>query len=134
MDQHPVDTESEFRIIINHHPEYERYYSVKTGLSGLHINHSVFIHNADNPFANFEVLNALYINRNEADLIKPAFNKKGGHPILISPKIINDILSNENHDIYLNNFLNKFLFKKIETRDESILVNVNTKGDYKKLM
>ena len=75
-------------------------------------NHPVFIHNADNPFANHKVLKALYSNRTDADLIKPVFKKTGGHPILISNKIVKDIVSYKNYDIHLNDFLKNYSIGK----------------------
>lgn len=119
-------------IAVNHHPEFERFYSIKTGLSNLRDDNPVFIHNADNPFASQAVLKSLFINRGDADFIKPVFDKKGGHPILISKRIVSDIISSENHKIHLNYFLKNYSSKEIEMDDEKILVNINTESDYKK--
>ena len=133
LDEHPINADAEITYAINQHPEYERFYSVQTGLSKVLSNHPVFIHNADNPFANHEVLKALYSSRTGADLIKPVFKKTGGHPILISNKIVKDIVSYKNYDIHLNDFLKNYSIKTIKINDEKILINVNTMSDYKNL-
>lgn len=130
LEDHPI---KDVILAINHHPEFERFYSIKTGLSNIIGKFPVFIHNADNPFANQEVLKTLFINREDADFIKPIINTKGGHPILISKRIVNDIILSENHNIHLNNFLKKYSCKEIEMEDKKILVNVNTESEYKKL-
>lgn len=130
LDEHPM---KDITIALNQHPEFERFYSIKAGLSKVKINYPVFIHNADNPFASKQVLNTLFNNRAEADFIKPVFKSKGGHPIFISNKIARDINSNNNFDIHLNDFLRNYSCRKIEVDDEKILINVNTVNDYLKL-
>ena len=130
LSDHPLKAVT---IVMNQHPEYERFYSVKTGLSKIENNNPIFIHNVDNPYANKEVLEVLFANKGKADFIKPIFNTMGGHPILISKGIANDIVLNNNYDIHLNDFLRNYSRKKIEVDDEKILVNVNLESDYRKL-
>lgn len=124
---------SEINIVVNHHPEKGRFYSISKGLSALEDDYPVFIHNVDNPFADKELLNALYTNRSEADLIKPVYKNKGGHPVLISNNIVRDILTNKNYDIHLNNFLSIYSSRSINSTDKRILTNINTESDYKNL-
>ncbi|MCK5170754.1 MAG: NTP transferase domain-containing protein [Bacteroidales bacterium] len=50
------------KIAINKHPEWHRFYSLKTGAKSLSEDSTVFIHNVDNPFVNCEVLNELLEN------------------------------------------------------------------------
>jgi len=121
------------KIIVNQYPENGRLYSIKKGLSALKNNDPVFIHNVDNPFADKDLLNSLYTNKAKADLIKPVFKNRGGHPILISNKIVRDILAGKNYDIHLNSFLRKYSCESIEVSDERILTNINTESDYKNL-
>jgi len=132
LDQSPIRLIDELDFVVNQHPEYERFYSLKLGVGMVKNNQPVFLHNADNPFANLEILEDLYFNREMADFIKPVFNKRGGHPILISHKILRDIILVKNHDINLNDFLKKYSCKEIETTDENILLNINRISDYKK--
>jgi len=133
LDQSPIRFIDELDFVVNQHPEYERFYSFKLGIGRVKNNQPVFLHNADNPFANYETLNDLYLNRGKADFVKPVFNKRGGHPILISHKILRDIILVKNHDINLNEFLKKYSCKEIETTDENILLNINRMSDYENI-
>ena len=119
------------RIVINHHPEYERFYSIHYGLSSMRKRNYVFIHNVDNPFVNESVMENLYLSREEADWLKPTYSNRGGHPILISEKIVREIVSSKNYKQHLSGFLAKYSFKAIEVSDEKILTNINTEKDYK---
>jgi len=132
LEQNPIKLTTDVEYVVNEHPEYERFFSVKTGLSAVNHNHIVFIHNADNPFANQKTLEILYANRRLADIVKPVFNSKGGHPILISNQIVREIISTKDYDINLNDFLKNYSQKRIQTEDEKIILNVNTMDDYKK--
>ncbi len=131
LDENKINISREVNIVVNQHPEYGRFYSIKKGLSALEKDHPVFIHNVDNPFADKELLQALYTKKLKADLIKPVYENKGGHPILISNNIVRDILANKNYDIHLNNFLRKYSSRSIDSTDKRILTNINTESDYK---
>lgn len=128
-----INKQTNIQCVINSHPEFERYYSIKVGLSVLGNDNYVFIHNADNPYANQNILKELYNHRSEADYIKPIYKGRGGHPILISPLVVKDINSIENYNIRFNDFLKKYTAKEISTDDNKILVNINTIFDYSKL-
>ena len=120
-------------FILNRHPEYERFYSLKTGLSALSGKGFVFIHNADNPFVEQELLEKIYFDREEADVIKPVFDGKGGHPVLISDKIRNEIMAEADNDVRLDDFLRQYVQKRVKADNDKILVNINTLDDYNKL-
>jgi len=121
------------RFVVNRHPEYGSFYSLKQGLSAISEKQFVFIHNADNPFAEEEVLENLYKNRLEDGIVKPVYKEKGGHPVLIGDTIRNAIHAETGNDIRLDNFLGKFPQKKINVSTENILVNVNMPEDYRNL-
>ena len=70
--------------------------------------------------------------RNLADYIIPECNGRGGHPILISDKIINDIRATEEDQVHMKEFLNQYSRLKIPVKDEKVLVNINTIGEYKR--
>lgn len=89
--KHQVKLSANVKLTINKHPEWHRFYSLKLGAKSLTENHSVFVHNVDNPFVNYEVLDELIGSADKADYISPEFDKKGGHPFLISGKIIQDL-------------------------------------------
>ncbi len=118
------------KFVINKHPEWHRFYSLKIGARSLSKVHSVFIHNVDNPFVNHEVLKNLLIHRDNADYVSPEFEGKGGHPFLISEKVIKEITCTEEDQKHLKEFLNQFPKMKVPVGDEKILVNINTLEEY----
>ncbi len=120
------------KVVINEHPEWHRFYSLKIGAKSLSETHSVFIHNVDNPFVNNDVLKALFNNINTADYISPEFEGKGGHPFLLSEKVIKEIAQVEEDRKHLKEFLNQFLKIKVPVEDEKVLVNINTTEEYRK--
>ncbi len=133
LDQHAIEFPENVRFILNEHPGYERFYSVKLGLSAINRNRFVFIHNADNPFVEQDVLEQIFEKREEADIVKPVYKGKGGHPILISDKIRAEIISETENNIRLDDFLRKYPQKRVNVGSEKILININTPDDYQKL-
>ena len=131
LNSNNLESTKGIRIVINHHPEYERFYSIRCGLSSMRIRNFVFIHNVDNPFVDESVLENLYLSREKADWLKPTYSNRGGHPILISEKIVSEIVSSKDNSQHLSGFLAKYSFKAIEVSDEKILTNINTEKDYK---
>jgi len=121
-------------ILINHHPEWHRFYSLKLAAKEAIKNDYVFVHNVDNPFVNVNVLIELMANRQDTDYIIPTYKGKGGHPILISQKVIQDIASEKEDQLHLKDFLNKFTKKRVEVDDDNILVNINDVDDYRKFI
>jgi len=127
LEKHPLEG---ITVAVNKHPEFERFYSIKTGLSKIKSNNPVFIHNSDNPYANQIVLKVLFTSREDADFIKPVFEGKGGHPILISYKIVKKLILHDDQKIHLNEFLKNYSFIGIEVKNDKILININTKEEY----
>ena len=120
------------KIVINKHPDWHRFYSLKIGVKSLVEAKSVFVHNVDNPFVNHNVLNKLLEKINTADYISPEFNGKGGHPILLSEKIINIVRSTQVDQLHFKEFLNQYPKMKVQVDDEKVLVNINTFDEYRK--
>lgn len=121
-------------ITINNHPEWERFYSIKTGLEQLKNADWVFIHPVDNPYIETEVAKALIKNKNKADYIVPRYLEKGGHPILIGKKVINQLLNTNENDLNFKYFLQSFSRFDIEVDTEKVLLNINTLRDYDRFM
>ena len=116
---------SKTQFIINPNHELGRFSSIKIGIKQISTSH-VFIHNVDNPYAKKEVLDQIYSERLNADVVKPVMNNKGGHPVLISKKICEDILLEKDDNLNLKGILSKYLTMKVEVNDKSILLNINT--------
>jgi CTP:molybdopterin cytidylyltransferase MocA len=131
--KHPQNLPPKTQIVLNQHPEYGRFYSIKTGLQFC-TNNYTFIHNVDNPFARKKVLDQLYNARSEADVIKPAIAGKGGHPVLISKKVCDYIVHEKDHNLNLNEVLQKFQTKGVEVQDDSILLNINSHNEFIEFM
>ena len=117
-------------FVTNSHLEWERFYSIKLGIENLSNDFPVFIHNVDNPFVNQDVLSKLFSN-STANFIAPIYQGSGGHPILLSEKVGDKILSEKKNDIILSDFLKRFKKTTVEVNDKNILVNINTLKGYK---
>jgi molybdenum cofactor cytidylyltransferase len=118
------------QIAINPFPEKEKLLSVQIGLKAIKNNEMAFIHPVDNPFVNHFVLSRLLEKSNVGDYLVPDYKGKGGHPILISGKIIEKIKNLENAELNLKFFLLGFEQCRVKVNFKSILLNINTKEDY----
>ena len=88
----------------------------------------------DNPFADRETLQKLYEQRETADYIKAVFQSRGGHPILISNKVIQEIVKLKGLEKPLNLILKTFSCEKVIVENEHILTNINNESDYFRLI
>jgi molybdenum cofactor cytidylyltransferase len=135
LDEYKMCMEGAVKIAVNSHPEWERFYSLKTGLKVLdNINQQVFIHNVDNPFVNQAVLEALTEKSLDADYVSPVYKGRGGHPILLSERILADIISEKHNQLDFREYLNRYSKKMVEVDDKNVLVNINTPEEYKNLL
>jgi molybdenum cofactor cytidylyltransferase len=117
-------------VIVNRLPGKGRFYSLQTGLKCIVDGESVFIQNVDNPFVGKDVLELLLESRDQADVILPAFAGKTGHPVLLSPVVCKSIVSCEDPENRIDQYLKKFASVIVETNDAKILVNINNRADY----
>ncbi len=113
-------------IVKNHQPEKGRFVSLKLAAEQLISSNFVFIQNVDNPFVNLKLLEMLAANRSENGYSVPTFNGKGGHPILVSGKIINEINKLENINFNLRDILKHFKRKDVPVPWKNVLANINT--------
>jgi len=118
------------KFVINDYPEWDRFYSVKRGLQSLSKTQPVFIVNVDNPFVNPEVIYALLNEKDNADYVHPTYKGKGGHPVLLSQRIIRNIVNEKQNQLNFREYLNNYSKKKVQVKDENILVNINTQDEY----
>jgi len=118
-------------IIINYHPELERFFSIQTGLRAFKNPENVFIHPVDNPYVNFKVLESLLHQSENSDYQVPEYHGKGGHPILISNKVAESICNSEKSDLNFRIFLEQFSKRRINFDTAEILCNINTLGHYR---
>ena len=132
LTENKIQLSDNVKIVINKHPEWHRFYSLKTGAKSMSEVLPVFVHNVDNPFVNHKVLNELLGNKGKADYISSEFNGKGGHPVLLSEKIVEDVIVTKENQIHFKEFLNRYSRKKVRVDDEKVLVNINTKEEYRR--
>lgn len=119
-------------IAENTNPEEGRFNSIKLALNKIKNTDFVFLHNIDNPFVKKVLLEKLWQNRSENGYISPKYNQKGGHPILLSKKIITEIQSKTTKNLNLKQFLQPFDRQIVLINDKSILININTIEEYQK--
>lgn len=64
-------------------------------------------------------------------IVKPVYQERGGHPILLPSRCIKEILEEEDGSS-LRNYLDKQQVTRVMTEDEGILCDVDTLTDYEK--
>ncbi len=127
-----VEDYKEVMFVRNPFTQRGRVYSLKKGLELNSDADYCFIQNIDNPFITPVVIPKLNESRKDGDYITPTYQGKGGHPVLLSAKVIRYILNLEEHDSKLNAILKQFIRVNVEVNDENILTNINTVEDYEK--
>jgi len=120
------------KIVVNPHPEWERFHSLWLGVKALDAGCSIFMNNIDNPFISQDLLQQLYMLRNDADYIKPTINGRGGHPALLSGKVVSEVMSQTNTQQNLKVFLSGYHCLPMPVNNELVLTNINSRDDYKK--
>lgn len=119
------------KLVINEKPELGRFYSLQTGVKHMIQGNSCFFQNIDNPFTSEKILRELIMYKDIADVVLPAFQNKSGHPVLINPLVIQQLLAGCEFELRVDMFLKQFTEKRIVTQDPGILVNINSKEDYR---
>ncbi|NOU17942.1 MAG: NTP transferase domain-containing protein [Bacteroidales bacterium] len=131
LEQLNLNLPSIVKVVINEHPEWERFYSLKLAANGFCKFQSTFVSNIDNPFVDLKVLESLA--KSDTEYSYPVFNGRGGHPFLISKNVIADLASEPKDEIHLKEFLGRYSKSAIDVDDEKVLLNVNTEEEYKRL-
>ncbi len=122
--------QGEIKIIKNSFTEKGRIYSLQLGLAAENKLSYCFIQNIDNPFVTKKIIYDLYKSREKADYVCPVFANRGGHPIIISSKIIEHVLNLRTYESTLREVLAKFNRFDIDA-DEKCLLNINSPAEYK---
>ena len=79
-------------------------------------------------------MSSLSLNLEFYDYINPYYKNKGGHPILLSTKIIKSIITENKNDLNLKEYLKKYSQNKFNVNDKNVLVNINTINEYNKYL
>ncbi len=123
---------SNVEFVVNHHPDWGRLYSIRTGVNALNKGDYCFIHNVDNPFVSATVVEKLWAQRKPGCWCSPTYNGKGGHPVLLSKEITDKIFTTSDLDFTLRDILIQFPKIPVSVTDDSVLRNLNTPEDYNK--
>ncbi len=117
-------------IVVNHHLEKGRSWSILLGLKKVPPGRACFIQNIDNPFLEPELLDLLAASVTYDGYAVPVNQGHGGHPILLGNKVV-DFLR-QHHDLPdFRQVLHRFTRTEVPFPDDRILWNINTPDDYK---
>lgn len=123
------------RYIINPRPERGMLSSIFCGIKKIGKCDGVLLIPVDHPYVKQDTYKILKdtAGKNIGSIIKPRFEGKTGHPIIIP----SDLLKEDDEDYIstgLDGILKKSKYRKIyvDVKDDGILKNVNTRDDYEK--
>ncbi len=122
------------QIVLNPHPEWERFYSIRCGLSAVEGMGKCFIHNCDNPFVEDYVVRKLLLGFVPRAVTLPEFEGRRGHPVLLSADIIQAVLGHSENSCNFKTFLDNFSVNVVQVDTPSILFNINTREDLQNSM
>jgi len=129
--------ETDACLVINPHPEQGPFSSLKIGLAALPEKCSgFFIHPVDHPAVKMETLRLMVDSwaRNPETIVKPIFDHRGGHPLLLGRNWIARLRSlppSSNLREWLSRHPESIL--RLSVPDPGILQNVNEPADYDRL-
>lgn len=118
------------RIVQNPSPEQGRMLSIRLGIQAFSKGKACFIHNIDNPFVDKVLFEQLLSHLKETDFVVPVYKGKGGHPILLSEKIMTMLIQPSNAYGDLRQVLNAFNSKRVEVEFSEVVLNLNTVEEY----
>ncbi len=127
-------------IVINLNLDLERFYSIKLGLDYVHKNEPVFIQDVDNPFISIEILEKMLFQARTletddgGEYIVPQYQDMGGHPVLLTGKVIKGIKECQFNDLNFKEFLKAYKKVTVALDDPNILVNINTPEQYLEIL
>jgi len=127
-----VNKNEKIKFVFNKDFESGMASSIKTGLNHLSKNtEAFFICLGDMPNVNSDIYNKLIKFKNNNEIIIPTYNGQQGNPILFS-KSIKNILTNVKGDMGAKKIIDmkKQKIFELETRDQSIIQNYNTKDSF----
>ena len=118
-------------VTLVYNPDFETgmFSSVKAGVSAVHTPR-FFVTPGDIPFFSRKTCEGLLSL--QGSVISPVFKGKKGHPVLLDELVLREILSAPATEI-LRNILHRHEAVLMNTDDEGILVDIDTRTTYKKL-
>lgn len=119
---------------LNAYPGRGRFFSVQTGLKALQPPGAVFLHNVDSPFVDRYILQMLAAHSETADYVRPVFAGRHGHPVLLSGKVVMDVLAEKGEVENVRDYLSRYSQHFVEAPDDRVLININTPADYRRYL
>lgn len=116
--------------VLNESPREGRFFSLQLGLMALTKECPVFIHNVDNPFVTADLLEKLAVCVSQTDYIRPVYEGKHGHPVLITAKVVSDIIAEKAAGEHVRHYLERYDQTLVNVNDPNVLANINTPADY----
>jgi molybdenum cofactor cytidylyltransferase len=130
----PYVEESSSRIVCNQNYEKGKSESIKAGVLAIEDDYDCFIITSVDQPVNHILLNALIhrFRQTNTNIIIPVYNKRRGHPILLSTKLRDEIMQINEETQGLRAILQKRNDEICEliVEDQSVLFNFNNKKDY----
>lgn len=124
-----VEGYSKVKVVFNEEFHKGMFSSVKKGIQYVE-EERFFLTPGDYPLISKDVVKRILAE--DGEVIIPSFNKRGGHPILLKSKLINEILM-ENDYSNLKKYLNTKRCKYLSLEDNGILIDIDTKEDYDRI-
>lgn len=116
-------------IVVNCEPEKGRSHSISLGMVKVPPGNACFIQNVDNPVVDIRLVKSMLKLLRKDTYVVPVCGEKGGHPILLSPQIVESINGMEKMED-LRFILTSYERINCTWPDERILLNINTPEDY----
>jgi molybdenum cofactor cytidylyltransferase len=99
--------------------------SVKKGIKQVN-SPRFFLTPGDYPLISLQICKSLLEHR--GDFVKPSYQHKGGHPILLPYSCIDEILG-ESDNSNLKDYLQRQIIHYVEVEEEGVLIDVDTRED-----
>lgn len=117
-------------IVLNPNPETGRFSSIQLGLKRITAGNTVFMHNIDNPFVDIDLLKRLADFALPDCWSVPTFQTNRGHPLCMHYNVAKTVLQCEDLCSDIRNIIAGFLFTEVESKTDSILLNINSPEEY----
>lgn len=120
-------------ISIAYNKDYEKgmFSSVLTGVKSLSPDEDFFILPGDCPFVKASTYRSLL--KGVKSIRVPVYNSHHGHPMFVSKTLKAELLKMHIDD-NLKKFRNGYDFESIEVDDKDVLVDIDTRDDYEKIL
>lgn len=121
------------KLVINYQPQLGKLFSLQLALEQVPKNSASFINDVDQPFICPSLLNCCHISLASNLYVTPTYRGESGHPIIIGAHIANALRNTQIKNQTLKDILKSYPRIKYECNEESILYNINTPEEYRKL-